>query len=251
MATLDSIGPAYVAEAASRLVQASRPELLPCLRSELERALDRRLGPVTGALTPDCPRAPLKLDGPRAGTGAELTALAQLADGGAWTGRARLAGEERPLLVVADPGPGRPPRVRLRLRAPRRRAAARRPARARSRPVRDRRRRLQHGRLQPRAALDRHGHRPRTRAHDRRAGRGPRVRADRDPGRAALQPARRPGRPPQRDRRRCLRSARTPRARRSRPRAERDRRLRRLRAGRRRVARAGPPLGGRARAGRP
>src|SRR4051794_39041321 len=106
MATIDSVGPAYVAEAASRLVLASRPELLPSLRSEVERVLGRRVGPVLGALTPDCPRAPLKVAGPRVGTGAELTALAELTrDAGVWAGRARLAGAERPLLVVAIPAP--------------------------------------------------------------------------------------------------------------------------------------------------
>src|SRR5690349_700735 len=105
MATVDVVGPAHVAEAASRLVLASRAELLPALRSEVERALGRRVGPALGALTPDCPRTPLKVSGPRVGTGAELAALAELADGGAWTGRARLAGEERPLLVVVIPAP--------------------------------------------------------------------------------------------------------------------------------------------------
>src|SRR4051794_33208012 len=104
-ATIDVVGPAYVAEAASRLVLASRPDLLASLRREVEHLLGRRVGPVLGALTPDCPRAPLKVDGPRAATGAELTALAELAEGGAWTGRARLAGEERELLVVAVPDP--------------------------------------------------------------------------------------------------------------------------------------------------
>lgn len=97
-------GPREVAAAAGRLVLASRPELLAVLRRELELALSRPIGPVLAALTPDCPRAPLKVDGPREATGAELTALAALADGvGTWTGRARLAGEERELLAVAIP----------------------------------------------------------------------------------------------------------------------------------------------------
>jgi DNA-binding CsgD family transcriptional regulator len=101
-----ALSPGEVAAAAGRLVLASRPELLGVLRRELELALSRRLGPVLGALTPDCPRAPLKVGGPAQATGAELTALAaRTGDAGTWTGRGRLAGEERPLLVVAVPAP--------------------------------------------------------------------------------------------------------------------------------------------------
>ena len=101
-----ALHPGEVAAAASRLVLAARPELLPALRGELELMLDTRVGPVLAALTPDCPRAPLKVDGPRAATGAELTALVPLTgDAGVWTGTGWLAGEERPLLVVAIPAP--------------------------------------------------------------------------------------------------------------------------------------------------
>ena len=103
----DTTSPGAVAAAAGRLVLAGRPELLAALHRELSLALSRRVGPVLAALTPDCPRAPLKVDGPRAATGAELIALAALTgDEGTWTGRARLAGEDRPLLVVAIPQPG-------------------------------------------------------------------------------------------------------------------------------------------------
>jgi DNA-binding CsgD family transcriptional regulator len=99
-------GPGDVAAAAGRLVLASRPELLATLRGELELALSRPVGPILAALTPDCPRAPLKVAGPREATGAELTALAaRIGDAAAWTGRARLGGEDCHLLAVAIPAP--------------------------------------------------------------------------------------------------------------------------------------------------
>src|SRR3954468_20239571 len=102
-----ALHPGEVAAAAGRLVLADRPDLLPALRRELELMLATRVGPVLAALTPDCPRAPLKVAGPRAATGAELTALVPLTgDAGVWTGTGWLAGEDRPLLVVTIPAPG-------------------------------------------------------------------------------------------------------------------------------------------------
>jgi DNA-binding CsgD family transcriptional regulator len=102
----DVLTPGEVAAAAGRLVQASRPELLAALRRELGLALGVPVGPLLAALTPDCPRAPLKVDGPRAATGAELTALAaHTGDAGVWTGEARFAGADRRLLAVAIPTP--------------------------------------------------------------------------------------------------------------------------------------------------
>lgn len=105
--SVPALAPGDVAAAAGRLALAPRPELLAALRRELERVLARPVGPVLGALTPDCPRAPLKVAGPREATGAELSALAaRTGDAGAWYGRARFGGEDRPLLAVAIPAPG-------------------------------------------------------------------------------------------------------------------------------------------------
>ena len=93
-----------VAAAAGRLVLATRPDLLAALRRELDGLLPGRIGPVVAALTPDCPRAPIKLEGPDTPSGAQLAALAErTGPGDDWTGRARLGGRERDLLAVAIP----------------------------------------------------------------------------------------------------------------------------------------------------
>ena len=101
-----SLDAGTVAAAAGRLVLAARPDLLPALRRELAALLPEHVGPRFAALTPDCPRAPLKVEGPGTATGAELAAVARLTgDDGTWIGLARLGGRERPLLGVGVPSP--------------------------------------------------------------------------------------------------------------------------------------------------
>src|SRR4051794_14726169 len=96
--------PGTVAAAASRIVEASRPDMLVALRRELEALLPGRFGSVLAALTPDCPRAPLKIEGAARATGAEVAAIAtRMGDDGAWSGRGRLAGADRELRAVAAP----------------------------------------------------------------------------------------------------------------------------------------------------
>jgi DNA-binding CsgD family transcriptional regulator len=99
-------GPGAVAAAAGRLVLAARPDLLAALRREIDAVLPGRIGPVFGALTPDCPRAPVKVNGREPATGAELAELAKrTGDDGVWSGVARLAGLDRRVFAVGVPAP--------------------------------------------------------------------------------------------------------------------------------------------------
>lgn len=102
------VSPAWAAQAAARLVAATRPDALAALRRELDVVLPGPRRRLLAALTPDCPRAPVKVDGPVAATGAELAHLAGTVGEAPWSRLvARLGGAERDVLAIAVPADGR------------------------------------------------------------------------------------------------------------------------------------------------
>ncbi|MDY7104796.1 MAG: LuxR C-terminal-related transcriptional regulator [Actinomycetota bacterium] len=99
-----AIDPAWVAAAAARLVAATRPEALAALRRELDVVIPGPRRRALAALTPDCPRAPIKLDGTVAASGAELARIAETVGAHGWTVlAATVGGAERQVLAIASP----------------------------------------------------------------------------------------------------------------------------------------------------